>query len=90
MTYKCTVNPDKPYIPDNPNNEFNVSCLPGAVWETVEEARWPTCEDPTTTTAAPTTTQPPRSNDFKCAVCCDSVDPLFFRKRLLLSWRHRC
>ena len=61
LTYKCTQNGNKTYIPDNPKNEFNVTCLPGAVWEIVPDDQWAVCDDPTTTTAAPTTTQPPKS-----------------------------
>ena len=61
LSYKCTADATKTYIPNNQKNEFNITCLPGAVWETLADDRWAVCDDPTTTTAAPTTTQPPRS-----------------------------
>ena len=36
-------------------------CMPGGQWQSLGEGDWPPCSDPTTTTPAPTTTAPQRS-----------------------------
>ena len=59
---RCANNPNKTYLPGATwDNMFGVMCMPGGQWQTLEDGEWPPCSDPTTTTPAPTTTAPQRS-----------------------------
>lgn len=62
VNYSCSMHENKTYLPDaTHNNMFGVMCMPGGQWQTLETGDWASCDDPTTTTPAPTTTVPPKS-----------------------------
>ena len=64
LYYKCLADPGKTYLEGQPNNQFPVTCLPGAVWQKPAASDWPICQDTTTTTEPPTTTTPSMSRDL--------------------------
>ena len=65
LNYTCTVNANMTYLPGATwDNMFGLMCLPGGIWQEVAEDDWPKCSEPTTTTPAPTSTQPPRSKTY--------------------------
>ena len=67
LYYKCLADPGKTYLEGQPNNQFPVTCLPGAVWQIPADSEWPICQDTTTTTEPPTTTVPSMSKDLLSA-----------------------
>ena len=88
VNYSCTLNLNKTYLPlATYGNLLGLMCLPGGQWEVpATEADWARCEDPTTTTPAPTTSLPPRKKD---CYCLGDVDKLSYDPFVMNKDRHK-